>query len=93
MHLYRPLEIAGIVFAWALVSGPALADSVSEFYAGPGKQMKIIIRDTTGSNYDMLSRLVARHMGAYIPGDPRLKLGNCGFLVLVLWRFHARHSC
>ena len=70
LHLYRPLEIAGIVFACALVSGPVLADAVSDFYAGPGKQMKIIIRDTTGSNYDMLSRLVARHMGPFIPGEP-----------------------
>ena len=25
-------------------------------------------------------------------GYPRLQLGNCSFLVIVLWRFHARHS-
>ena len=72
MLLSRTSGIIGLACSIMLASGPVLADAVSDFYAGPGKQMKIIIRDTTGSNYDMLSRLVARHMGAYIPGRPSI---------------------
>lgn len=46
--------------------------SVQEFYAGPGKQMRMIIRTTAGGGYDLLSRLVARHMGRFIPGEPQM---------------------
>ena len=54
-------------------AGSALAQqSVQEFYAGPGKQMKMVIRTTAGGGYDLLSRLIARHMGRFIPGDPQI---------------------
>lgn len=52
---------------------PALAQqSVQEFYSGPGKQMRMIVRTTAGGGYDLLSRLVARHMGRFIPGEPHM---------------------
>ena len=72
MRLIKSFGIFGFACSLTFAAGPATADPVRDFYAGPGKQMKIIIRDTTGSNYDMLSRLVARHMGAYIPGQPAI---------------------
>ena len=51
---------------------PALAQqSVQEFYSGPGKQMRMVIRTTAGGGYDLLGRLVARHMGRFIPGEPQ----------------------
>lgn len=60
-----------------LPAGAALAQqSVQEFYAGPGKQMRMIIRTTAGGGYDLLSRLVARHMGRFIPGEPQMVAVN-----------------
>jgi tripartite-type tricarboxylate transporter receptor subunit TctC len=54
------------------LASPALADPVRDFYAGPGKQMKFLIRTPPGGGYDLLSRLLARHMGRHIPGEPTL---------------------
>lgn len=72
MRLSSTLGSIALACSLSTAAAHAFADPVSDFYAGPGKQMKVIIRDTTGSNYDMLSRLVARHMGAFIPGQPTI---------------------
>jgi len=55
-----------------LASLPAVADPVRDFYSGPGKQMRIIIRTTAGGDYDILSRVIARHLGKHIPGNPTI---------------------
>jgi tripartite-type tricarboxylate transporter receptor subunit TctC len=52
------------------VSCPASADAIGDFYGGPGKQMRIIIRTTVGGDYDILSRVIARHLSKHIPGHP-----------------------
>jgi tripartite-type tricarboxylate transporter receptor subunit TctC len=69
----RSKVIAAIVCGAAcVVSGAAVADSVRDFYSGPGKQIQFIIRTTPGGGYDLLTRLLARHMGKHIPGNPTL---------------------
>ena len=50
----------------------AYANAVQDFYAGQGKQIKFIIRTTPGGGYDLLTRLLSRHMGKFIPGEPAL---------------------
>ncbi|WP_332718226.1 Bug family tripartite tricarboxylate transporter substrate binding protein [Pelagibacterium mangrovi] len=61
----------GLAFAALLVSGPALAqDSVEEFYRG--KTIDMIIGYSPGGGYDQYARLVARHLGEYIPGNPEI---------------------
>jgi tripartite-type tricarboxylate transporter receptor subunit TctC len=50
--------------------GPAAADPVADFYTG--KQIKFVIRSGVGGSYDQYSRLLARHMGKHIPGNPTL---------------------
>ena len=50
--------------------GPSLAETVGEFYRG--KQIRFIIRTTPGGDYDQYTRLLARHMGRHIPGNPSL---------------------
>jgi len=47
---------------------PAAADPVADFYAG--KQIRFIIRTGVGGSYDSYSRLLARHIGKHIPGNP-----------------------
>jgi tripartite-type tricarboxylate transporter receptor subunit TctC len=54
----------------ALVSSSALAQSVAEFYAG--KSINVLIGFSAGGGYDAYARTLARHMGRYIPGNPRL---------------------
>jgi tripartite-type tricarboxylate transporter receptor subunit TctC len=56
----------------AVAATPVSADPVADFYAGPGKVIRFIIRTPAGGGYDLLSRLLARHMGKHIPGHPTL---------------------
>src|SRR4051812_45918029 len=58
----------GAALAWA---APAAAqNAVEAFYRG--KQIDLIIGSAPGGGYDAYARLVARHMGKYIPGNPTL---------------------
>ena len=66
-----PKLSAMIALAFAtLAPAPAAADAISDFYSGPGKVMRFIIRTPPGGGYDLLSRLLARHIGKHIPGNP-----------------------
>jgi tripartite-type tricarboxylate transporter receptor subunit TctC len=55
-------------------SGPAMADAVADFYKG--KQIRFIVRTQTGGDYDAYTRLLARHMGKHIPGNPSMLVVN-----------------
>lgn len=59
--------IIGFTFA-AFPSGGVLAANVADFYAG--KTVSMMIGASVGSGYDRYARLVARHMGRHIPGNP-----------------------
>ena len=52
----------------ALVATPACADAVAEFYTG--KQIRFVIRSGVGGGYDQYSRLLGKHIGKHIPGNP-----------------------
>jgi tripartite-type tricarboxylate transporter receptor subunit TctC len=47
---------------------PAVSETVAEFYKG--KQVRIVIGYPAGSGYDVHARLLARHLGRNIPGEP-----------------------
>jgi tripartite-type tricarboxylate transporter receptor subunit TctC len=49
-------------------SASALADPVSDFYTG--KTISLIISAGPGGGFDNNARLVARHLGKHIPGNP-----------------------
>jgi tripartite-type tricarboxylate transporter receptor subunit TctC len=57
-----------------LAATPAAAQSVAEFYAG--KQITLIVGSTPGGGYDTQARLVARHLGRHIPGNPTIIVQN-----------------
>src|SRR3954471_24624239 len=67
---------ASIVALTALIAAtaPAAADPVADFYNG--KQIKFIIRSGVGGSYDSYSRLLARHIGRHIPGNPSILTVN-----------------
>ncbi len=53
---------------------PAAAETVAEFYKG--KQIKIIIGNAAGGDYDIGGRILARHIGSHIPGNPTVIVQN-----------------
>lgn len=53
---------------------PALADAIADFYAG--KQIRLIVATPPGGPYDISARLLARHLGAHIPGHPTIVVEN-----------------
>ncbi|MBX9773612.1 MAG: hypothetical protein K2Y71_04280 [Xanthobacteraceae bacterium] len=65
---------AVVITAVALVLQPAHAQSVAEFYSG--KRITITVGYGPGGGYDVFARLLARHMGKYIPGNPQMAVQN-----------------
>ena len=58
-----------------LATAPAAAaDDVAAFYRG--KQIRFVVGSAPGGTYDLLARAVARHMPAYIPGNPLIIVQN-----------------
>lgn len=67
----RLILLLGIVgFGTGLVSTGVLADQndAAGFYKG--RQIKMIIRSSPGGSFDTFARLLSRHMGRHIPGNP-----------------------
>ena len=72
--LMPKLAGAALTSVLLLACAPATADSVADFYKG--KQIRFIVRTTPGGDYDQYSRLLARSMGKYIPGNPQFVVVN-----------------
>src|SRR5581483_1869065 len=70
------------IFASALLMGaamafhlpPAVAESVSDFYKD--KQLRIIVGNSSGGDYDQGARLLAKYLGAHLPGRPTVIVQN-----------------
>src|SRR5262245_20469377 len=62
------------VLALALAATPARADAVADFFRG--RQLSIILGYGSGGGYDVYGRLVARHFGRHIPGNPSVVVQN-----------------
>jgi CO/xanthine dehydrogenase Mo-binding subunit len=62
--------------AAALMTGAerAQAQSVEDFYRG--KQVRIIVSFDVGNDYDQWARLLARHLGRHVPGNPTFVVQN-----------------
>ncbi len=52
----------------------AAADPVADFYRG--KKIDLIIGYSSGGTYDLYARLVGRHLGNHIPGNPLVVARN-----------------
>jgi tripartite-type tricarboxylate transporter receptor subunit TctC len=60
---------AGLLLASA-AGAPAQAQPVADFYRG--KTVNLLIGVGVGGEYDLQARLVARHIGKHIPGNPNV---------------------
>ena len=61
-------------FALAALASPARAQSAEDFYRG--KTVTILVGFTAGGGYDLYARLVGRHIGRHIPGNPSVVVQN-----------------
>ena len=68
------ISLSLFVAATLWTTNPAVAQSVAEFYAG--KQVSFIVGASPGGGYDTQARLVARHLGKHIPGNPTIVVQN-----------------
>ena len=70
--------IATIMAAACLVAGAAEAqdaqDSIASFYRG--KTVSIVVGSAVGGGFDTYGRLVGRHLGRFIPGNPTVIVQN-----------------
>ena len=80
--------IAGIV-GGSMLSATAQADAVSDFYKKT--RVKVVIGYPPGGGYNRGGRVVARHIGKYIPGKPRILVQNmpgAGSLRSINWLYN-----
>jgi tripartite-type tricarboxylate transporter receptor subunit TctC len=69
---------------------PAHADAIAEFYRG--RQIALVVGYGPGGGYDVYARLVGRHIGRHIPGNPKVVVQNmpgAGSLRAVNWLYNA----
>ncbi len=65
------LAVCGVLAMPAM----ALADPVADFYT-KNNQIRLIVSSDAGGGYDGYARLLARHMGKHIPGNPTFVVQN-----------------
>jgi tripartite-type tricarboxylate transporter receptor subunit TctC len=53
-----------------LTTGPARAAGVEDFYRG--RTVTVVIGFSAGGGYDLYARLLSRHLGRHIPGEPNV---------------------
>ena len=85
-------RIFGVLAVLAMLGGAHAnaQDAVADFYRG--KQVQLRIGFPPGSGYDLAGRIVSRHIGKYIPGNPSVIVQNvagAGSLLLANQMFNA----
>src|SRR5262245_44321485 len=63
-----------VIAAIAATSPAAAQDTVADFYRD--RSVTVVIGTSAGGGVDTYGRLVARHIGKYIPGSPRVVAAN-----------------
>jgi tripartite-type tricarboxylate transporter receptor subunit TctC len=62
-----------LVAVW-LTATPSAAQTVEEFYKG--KTLTLVVGNGPGGGFDVFGRLLARHIGRYVPGNPSIIVQN-----------------
>src|SRR4051794_20389265 len=73
----------------AMIATGAQAQSVADFYKG--KNIDLYIGYSVGGAYDLYARVLSRHMGKHIPGNPTIvpkNMEGAGSLRLANWLFN-----
>jgi tripartite-type tricarboxylate transporter receptor subunit TctC len=68
-------RVAAVALALAALTMPqARADTVADFYRG--KQINLIVGYGPGGGYDVYARVLGRHLGHHLPGNPTVVVQN-----------------
>ncbi len=84
---FAALMLSALLAAWPGAAGSQ--QSVEDFYRG--KKIDLIIGYSPGGTYDLYARLVARHLGNYIPGKPLIvprNMPGAGSRAAATWVFN-----
>jgi len=73
MRIMHRCLIAAVMLVAAGVTG-ANADDVADFYKS--KTFTIVVGHEVGTGFDIYSRVLARHIGRHIPGNPSVVVQN-----------------
>src|SRR5579871_3323893 len=71
---YIVMRCAWLLLASLALAAQARADAVADFYKG--RTVTLIVGYGPGGGYDLFARLMARHLGRYIPGNPTIVVQN-----------------
>jgi tripartite-type tricarboxylate transporter receptor subunit TctC len=63
-----------LLLASLALGSQACADTVADFYKGP--TITLIVGYGPGGGYDLFARLMARHLGRHVPGNPTVVVQN-----------------
>jgi tripartite-type tricarboxylate transporter receptor subunit TctC len=71
----RPWLLCGVVLLiTTFTRHEARADAVADFYRG--RTVEILVGYSVGGGYDTYARVLARHIGKHIPGNPSIVVRN-----------------
>jgi len=65
---------AALTLGLAALTMPARADEVADFYKG--KTVQLVVGYGPGGGYDVYARVLSRHIGKHIPGNPTIVVQN-----------------
>lgn len=68
------LAVSALMIAASAWLGTAAQSKAEDFYQG--KQITLAVGYAPGGSYDLYARLLARHMGRHIPGNPNVIVVN-----------------
>lgn len=68
------IVVSAVVVAWLGNASAQSGQSVEEFYRG--KQLRFITGYSAGGLFDSATRIFARHLGKFIPGNPNIWVDN-----------------
>jgi tripartite-type tricarboxylate transporter receptor subunit TctC len=72
--MYRNFSIAVLAVSFVLPFQIQTASSQEQFYSG--KNIRIIVGFSAGGGYDTYARVLSRHLGKHIPGNPTVAVEN-----------------
>jgi tripartite-type tricarboxylate transporter receptor subunit TctC len=67
-------SVVGAILVGCVWAAPARADAIADFYKG--KQVDIVVGHQAGTGFDVYARVLQRHLGRHIPGNPGIVVKN-----------------
>jgi tripartite-type tricarboxylate transporter receptor subunit TctC len=64
-----------VVIGWVAFADSVIAGDAQELFY-KGKTVRLIVGLAPGGGYDLYSRVIARHLGKHIPGNPTIMVEN-----------------